>query len=862
MFKVETHDNSLQYFKNLIIEEDAIHVTGNNALASLIIEVNEEKFFSKELSKKLILNIEKFEKKLYFDLENPIERIKLKSELRDEISKIKIEYINNYFLKNIDNVFDTIIFLIKCGIEKINKNLNYDNQSRVFINTYNNYLNNKNLKKIYKCIKKKSKLGYKKTINSNKIIRINKIYFYNISQLSIKRFMLFYNLKNMGFEITFRVPYFNGLKEINKYWEAVYNQEVFKWCYGKNDFRQYIKQSKYIAFIEGKDICETKENVSTKTYYEISNFVKDIENKNVVTFMKDSIKSCQLYKKEQCNHCYNTKIGRFIKNIYKCRLKLETINLDYNIFIELITSGWIQCIEKPYVFNGKSTLEFFKENEDYFRGINTIDEILERLYNLKDLKEINNIFETKKYSNDIPKLLINPFRALSYANSDKYKLTLNQVIKLTKKLKIILMKLLENESGFIDYEKHKNILKEIYFHNLYINKLSEDNNLSCVYTQIKKMLTFDFDKRLIHIEELKQLFNILLTIKKNNSNKTIVLDDLEGFIYKENIHKGCLHITDLSYKSYKKYIDSKKEDSFILPKRKLNNILINSIELDNNMKNYINKKFKLEYENKDTKENIDDFLKFTIGNMFINFKGKILFSWVRDLRENDDKSVILRHMENLYKNDISSDNIWNLLEKCDENFHIKDYSISCEENIKKYKKIYYNIPSVAYKDLDFCEEKFFYSNILERYPIYKSDFHHRVVLSVLISLLKNNINNYYMNIKRYILPLFPQWPDVIKENIILINYSTKNFQKYRKFKNIYYPKNVDKLYSLRSKYIIGEKYKINNRYNNNNLDEEKIFEEFLREYLLKDTINNPGKHCSMCPHTHICRKGVFRIGNR
>lgn len=237
-----------------------------------------------------------------------------------------------------------------------------------------------------------------------------------------------------------------------------------------------------------------------------------------------------------------------------------------------------------------------------------------------------------------------------------------------------------------------------------------------------------------------------------------------------------------------------------------------------------------------------------------------MFSWIKDLRDNDSKSVILRHVENLYKNDKSDENFIDIFEGAKENINVLDYHALHRDEVKKYKYKHINIPEVAYKDLDFCEEKFLYSSILDPYPIYKSDFHNRVILSILVSLLKDNIPNYYDNIKKFILPLFPQWQDVVKENIMLINYSKGYLKNYKNFKGINYPKNVDGLYTLRSKYIVQERYKIRNRYNKDNLNSEEMFKEFLEKYFLENYIHNPGRHCSMCPHIYTCRKGVFRIG--
>lgn len=143
--------------------------------------------------------------------------------------------------------------------------------------------------------------------------------------------------------------------------------------------------------------------------------------------------------------------------------------------------------------------------------------------------------------------------------------------------------------------------------------------------------------------------------------------------------------------------------------------------------------------------------------------------------------------------------------------------------------------------------------------MYLSNFHEKLAFSSLISVLKNSVDDSYKNISKYIFPLFPQWTDVVKSNILTCEYGRKNIRDYKYFDGINYPKSIDSIFLLKSKYLVGENWKVRNRYNKGNFKAEEYYKEFIDEYL-EDDIYNSGTHCSMCPHVYLCKKGEFLVG--
>ena len=79
----------------------------------------------------------------------------------------------------------------------------------------------------------------------------------------------------------------------------------------------------------------------------------------------------------------------------------------------------------------------------------------------------------------------------------------------------------------------------------------------------------------------------------------------------------------------------------------------------------------------------------------------------------------------------------------------------------------------------------------KRQPVYYLDFHNRLIFSVLVSIIKNNMQDGYSEIYKHVFPLFPQWTEAYKKNILDCEFSRKNLYEYKFFQGINYPKVID-----------------------------------------------------------------------
>lgn len=869
MYKVETHDNSKQYFSGLELETNAFYVTATSTLSNMMIEL----MHLGANDRWKLMDIESFTKLIYPKWSDILNKLKLKAEVRkilmelkkDSDEKLKKEII--FLEDNLSILVSDIGFLAEAGTGELNLKGGFSTKE-VFKLVYNKLIKTNIYKELTQEILNVPFIqALIKGLGNVKGEKLQRIYFYNINYLDLRRYLVVELLRLAGFEVVFRIPYFNGLKVINKCWDMVYkNEAVFQWTNNSSSFEHMLKASRYIAFLEGTNTIEDyKEEVFTKTYREVSDFRKDMKGNRIVTLYKDSLKSCIDYKVTSDRHCFESSIGRFLSKLYECRVNYNTVLLDFNLFRELVTSGWVETKG----FNGIRLSEYLAANEAYFEGIRTIDDVLYKIRKIKELEEVNEIFEEpikgKIKKSNLKRFLSNPFRAFGYANLDKYNITANYFETVTIRLKNIITRALSEKEGLINIPSHLELLK-LAFNNEYIKKIYKTGS------ELEKKITSKIWATLnntgafansLHKEEIKELFNITLAFKSakgggRQEDTDFSIDQLEGILLRDRLvnygDSKAIFISDLSYKSYETYMQAKiiagkvlkNEDFYELFSENLvgmhKNIALGGISFQET-----------------SSKAVEAYLKFALGNLFINFQGRKEFSFIAGLREDDDKAIILKQIEALYDNEIEIKQELNFEDMALES-EMSSTSVRTYDR-KAFKGGFNNLPEVAYRDLDFCDNKFLYSSILEEHPMYYLEFQQKLALSGIVSMLKNSLEDSYENISKHIFPLFPQWLPVVKENILTCEYARKNIRDYKYFDGINYPKTMDVLYLLKSKYIVTENSKIRNRYNKGEFKVDKYYEEFLKDYFESES-HNSGIHCKMCPHIYVCRKGEFAIDNK
>lgn len=846
MFRVETHDNSYEYFNNIDLSEKALHITSNLSLDKLL-----RKAKSSNNNEWKIKSIDHLLQDIYPNLYDLINNNKLKIILRDLLIKNQVEK-NILQEENIKILFSDYIFLIQSGIRYIPNIDGIGNERESIVKVFNGFVENEYVQAIIKELSSSTNLKNKYTNINNE--KIEKIYLYNFNNLHLSRMVFFYRLKYLGYEVVFRIPKF-GIKTIDEPWENLYNKKYFNWDESNYKLYNKVEKSTYIDYIQGNEVEDDNRKIIFKEFLGSFEFKKELENdkeKNVSYYSLDTKLINQVFDIDKEKE-YNMPIVRFMTNMYNCRYKEDDIYLSYNLLIDLLTSGWIEIKEGNRIINGADYLDFIKNIENYFEGVDSINGILNRVEELRNLKLASDTMEEevkqKIGKNKVKKFLSNPFRCISYVNIENYDITILQFKSLVERLRYILKNIIKREDGFVDYNKNSIFLKSILERNIFINKLREDDNYKITVDKIYSILNYTHDIDLIYKEDVKELISIL--VNKDDKEKVeqiLPIDTLDGD-WQSNVYDQ-IHITDLSFKAYQKYLDSKKTIG-----KYINHKFIGKI-LDSDMY-YKQEALKKSLEiAKLSVKNTEQFFNFDIANIIVNYKGTIILSYIQNLRDGDSESILLRILKNLYQREINSEDILlDYLDNFEADINKNDSFIITDDILNKHRLI----SPVGYRDLDFCYTKFIYSNLIEPNVVYESDFHHRLVFSRLISLLKRDIPNYEENIKRFLFPLFPQWNYTTKENMVITNLKNLSLKEYYLYENINYPKNIDKLQILMSKYIVTEKYKVKNRYEENKLDTEKLFKEFITNYMNGSNLYNTGRHCTMCPHILICEKGEYSV---
>lgn len=887
MYRVETHNNSKKYFENLNIENDSIYISANTSITNMMKELPNVS----EKDRWRFVDIDNFLNYMYPKWNDTINRIKLKAQLRLNLLSVKNEFNNiedlkeiQFFEDNLEILFSDFIFFFECGVRELKIN-SEEIKFKILKELYKRFIENNYFLEISKELLNSESLfnvktilvnnyieGIKKTyeeksinilnIIKNNEINIKKIYIYNLNTIDVKRYLMIEKLKSIGYEIVFRIPYFQNLNVVNKCWDMIYKNDEIFYIDKSKIYSNSIKENvKYLEFLEGNRIQQNNnENIIVKNYREVSDFLNDVNDNVIVTFYKDSLKSCMKRNKLKLrNHAYKTSIGRFIYYIYKCEVKNNDVRLDFNLFRELITSGWIEYKE----WNGNRLSAFLVDNEEYFSGVQTIDEIIDRILKIKDAEEVQNIFEEQSKNrikkNETKAFLSNPFRAFGYLNMGKYNITANYMYEIAAKLKRFLLKEFDEVNDVLDVEQHLNNMQLLFRNSAYIRELykigtdEEKNMLKKIYYILSTPSLFG---ERLHKNEIAELFYSYLFLKehdKEDQENDFSIDQLEGVILRDKLFlhklKRKICLADLSYIAYEKHLEKYRISGKVFSDEEVEEVFKQSLIGRN-------KEIVLQglcFKEK-SKLAIESYIKFSLANLFINFDGKVELSWIESLRKDDSKSIILKQIENLYKSNI------NIKQKLDKDDLIieKEFEEIYSYDEKVINENHKNLPEVAFRDLDFCGEKFLYSSIIQDYPIYYSDFHNRLVFSAIVSILKNSIEDGYVNICRYIFPLFPQWEDVVKKNILDCEYARSNIKMYKYFDGINYPKNIDSLYLLKSKYAANENRKIRNKYNKEEFSGDIYYKEFINDFLKEDDLNS-GRHCMMCSHCYVCRKGEFVI---
>lgn len=831
MFKLKTYHSleEVLLLKKQTTNEKELHVFGTGSVSTSVskgFQINATSI--DEITRILFPNFRTVKSEIY-----------LQSILRKEIMSGEY-YYKNYLLNRLSELVRTFTLFTELNVNQLTF-ISDDPRKMEIIRLMNHLMLDKLLKSFHQRKNDLTKDDISMALCGH--LHLNKIYIYEIEYLNFLRMNLIHWLRNRGFQIEFHVPFDKKLPNTFLFWKNVYDvviQSDITDCQtivNKKDENRYGQRfgsfNENILNVDVKD----RENVESLEFNSPADFTHyyHANQENMLAISpKDVNKIVQNIKSE----CYENNLGKFVYYIKYCEIKSGEIYLDYETLVELITSEWVYT---PNV-NGKDALSFLIDLRDYMYGVKTTADVIDRL---KSLQKLDNISKTidKENSNDTDKnyfkrYMLNPFRTFNYTHSERYSVTINQLIDLVEQLEKIAHHLILEEEQTLNvneyFSRWLKILANIpdsdrkqFWKSVFEETVQDEWNfaieelLSLIYLLASNKSSEE--KTIYDISRLQE-FTLL-----QNHNKTLHLTNITQLSFPENHKTTITHF--FSYSELKEIINGTTD-------KKQRAIALHSLWVDHTVV-----------------ENFSQLGSYQLFNILAYYTGPLVFSWIKNLNEKDMRSVYLDILDDLYGKE-----------------GIKEYSINetflFEKDIPPqqhpitidFDKIKGKIPELYWLDHDFCSKKFLLTTFIDKQPVYSSEFHQQFIFSKIGKLFTSSKSE-QQEFRELIYPLFPLWTYTKKENLIDTEYKTE-LRNYKHFENITYPKEMRGFQVLRSIYRENRRTKARNQYRKDRNSNESALLKTFRENMEQNGVTaEPGNHCKMCPFLNSCSEGAYSIDN-
>ncbi len=869
MFKVETYQNPGVYFRSLDFQADELHLTAAITLCNFLKNMAK----AKKLKTK-IFTYQRLQEILYPEWNMPLTQIRLASLVRQQLKELAVDF--GTAARDLENNIDELVYGFRYAVEAGAKQL---------VPPEHNFIKETIFQQLFERLIQDKQVSFLLEQHKNKDVRhlykalgvpsLRVIYVYQMYRVTAPIMLFFHRCRNWGIPVVFRIPYYQQYPNLSRGWRDLYEtitqQSSADWSLPEKT--KITRGTRFIAFVEGKDIDEgqtddlSMELLTFNSPVHFRRHMTAIANRPAQRQMQYASPNADLLNKSMRDiinpatseiSLFDYPFGKFFFYLYECNRQGVEIKLNYEVYLECLTSGWI--ISKG--MNGKQALSLLRVLEPYMEGVDTITEIKDRLVTLDRLTEVGKTFDDlardEVQRNHTKRYLTNPFRSFSYLLARRYPVTVKQLQELTLVLERILLAILPDGSNAVSLKGHLEKLLQLWRglkeqgHNLFPDGVA---------AKLEQALLFPVPNDWqVRGPEIRNCLAVLFSWRPAENDLEPVekyqihnIEQLDGLI----LDTEKLHITDLSINSLIAYHQRNKN------------------MLGNLTHSWLKKSFKQSYPpglyklhchclwvDHVCQQHNESFLKFTLFNTLSFYSGKKLtISWIKGLHENDDASVFYDVLSSLYREsgfrtdghpgENNSAEIDSFLAAVAE-------TASAALGDKQEKtSLQVNFPALAWLDLDFCPRKFFYSNVLRPHPCYESDFHQRIVFGVIGSLLVQQANG-WEGVRKFLFPLFPQWPEALKENLIRTS-RVRGIRDYMQFQNVSYPKAMSAIQRLYARYARGVNFKIKNAYNRGAMKERDWLKEFNDNALWDDIKPLPGQHCGMCPHQLYCKEGEYAI---
>lgn len=721
------------------------------------------------------------------------------------------------------------------------------NKEKILIRENNN---NEPKSRFYEILTK-----YKKEIDDKQSIprRVVLHGFYYIRPVQDRLITL---MQKSGIEIIFLNWYDEKYPEVFHIWEKTFdkswgypskeewitdsNKDEYRWC----DLFADIYKGK----VNQNDLNKIKQGKmpQLKCYDNSIEFVNDYkENMNDRYYSPESHKMDNMLKdyfpeKFKNRHFLSYPIGQFLYEIHKMwDEESSQLKIDIECLQQCFSSGWLSEEINGKKENSKDYIYDLYLIKTYFKNCESINQWQDRLNLLKTIKsEVVNNLNTDKEKEDknyrLHQSSSNPFMKFSFFKIEESRI--DAIIKFINRLVNIATYLFSDneEIKLSEYmKKIDKVIERTSFDD--INEVEEK-----IVTNLKKKILKPLKNEVYcYPEDIADAIILFLggDFEQNEDNnrekrKDGIIDPIEkiegaSISYRSD---ACVHICQISEDSM-----PGNNKSYPWPLNKEN------VKRINTPRDYSNKlldRMKLIY---DERGEINRYLFYCALQSSDNIK----FSWIKNWEDKViDQSIYIKLLSTWIEK----------FKEIDASYDIdvgEKYEINKLE-IKPFNKNEINkLSRECIEEYKICPRRFYYSYIINDFPTFTSDFHHRFLFTNIIKSISATLQCRNTTVYNQIEQFFPQWN--IIEKTQLKEYSDKfNVSKnnnYDVFDGVSYISTRDL-----TNFLIPSYFKLFNKGSYT----DKIISENTKTGIFKATPEN-GQKCTYCPHIDYCSLSILPL---
>lgn len=876
MFKVETFKDPVIFYNQIEVGMDELHITSISTLAMHM------KGLGKVRKKWNVWIYHHFYNALYpvwTDTRTKLEQQRLIRKIIKEHKEEWGEYTST-LLRQVNRINQTFRGLLELNLTTLIDLKDESEITKYYKRIYTYFLQQKEVSKYIEELNKPlTPETLDRCLNHYNTLRLNipregypsvkRIYIYSMDHMEMERLMFLKKLSEAGYEVIFRIPYSEEYSILHSPWLNVYKHFVPQEQWQPIQEQVVEKTSPLKNFLSGKEEAAEgniklinhggidavafkkylREHPLDKVDMEYIGGQEDLLNE----YFRDEIDHNECIK-----HFYETPLGRFVSELYKLRIEDHSIMMNYPTFITMMTSGIVVLLnDNKVTVSGKDALGLLNELKSYMVGVKTLEDIIGRLQAYKKFEQKSDeldLFQKEVIENNKVKgFLLNPLKAFGFSHNDAYGITEDQLLNLALQLKNIINILLIEASPINNIGNHIEVFKKLLQESQVLTYI-EDAATKESYINFFKVLNLQLSKIVVtDLEDISEYIVAMTSVNPKEMEELADLKDLEDeedgkpLVLIKGLEYICgmnvngvknLYLCDLSTTNVNTYVSTREKTVSLFSLEELSTYIMG-------MENSPHKMTLIKAHKIATacQKEVQNFIKYNMATLLTYYEGNLHIGWIKNLNAYDTKWYLLEIIESLYK----TDELEEETSKLEEEFILSVEERREEEPIE-VEHLVKELSPLALRDLEECGKRFYYNNILYPHPIYREDFTQRYAFARACRILEGRFMG-EENMKRMLYPLFPQWTDTLKDNLLIVDKNNhrssgnRNMPTYAEFEDVRFANDM-----IRMQYLWSNK---NSTKSKTEESKRKDIEKWAKDS--KVSLRTKGEHnCKICPYELLC----------